>query len=105
MKYAKIENNVVVYIDYETKQDGFIEVPNDVYPGFILQEDGTLVAPPIPPRPYQDLRVEEYPPIGDQLDAILKFFDKLPRTEMPEDLAAILFQWKAVKEKYPKNLK
>lgn len=43
---------------------------------------------------YQNKRAEEYPPIGDQLDALFH------AGVFPADMAAIL---QAVKDKYPKG--
>ena len=52
-------------------------------------------------------RREEYPPIGDQLDALLKYFEhKRSNGEdlMPDpDLDNVIDQWRAVKTKYPKT--
>jgi hypothetical protein len=60
------------------------------------QSDATIypvgwIAPP--PVTYQTLRAAEYPPIGDQLDALWKGGDAA---------AAMLAQVQAVKAKYPK---
>lgn len=67
---------------------------------------------------YAEDRAAEYPPVGDQLDAILKhmnymqmtmgrtdltFEDKVSRCcNMVTDLDSIISQWLAVKAKYPK---
>ena len=48
---------------------------------------------PIPPT-YQENRVKEYPPIGDQLDALYH------AGVFPDAMAATI---KAVKDKYPKG--
>ena len=50
---------------------------------------------------YKYKREAEYPPIGDQLDAILKFIDN-SRAAKPEETKSIIAKWKAIKEKYPK---
>lgn len=49
-------------------------------------------------------RVNEYPDIGDQLDAILKGFNqlRLNGTDLPADLDSVVSKWLAVKKKYPK---
>jgi hypothetical protein len=49
----------------------------------------------IDPNAYKQLRAREYPPIGDQLDALYK------AGVFPAELAA---QIKAVKDKYPKGV-
>lgn len=61
--------------------------------------------PPAPPvETYVEKRAAEYPAIGDQLDAILKGFNqlRLAGTNLPDDLDAVLADWLAVKNKYPK---
>ena len=58
-------------------------------------EEGNKPKPadkPIPPT-YQENRVAEYPPIGDQLDALYH------AGAFPDEMAATI---KAVKDKYPK---
>ena len=47
---------------------------------------------------YEALRRSEYPPIGDQLDAIWKWLEPPEGTEAHE----IRERWLAVKDKYPK---
>lgn len=47
---------------------------------------------------YEALRRAEYPPIGDQLDAIWKWLEPPEGTEAHE----IRERWLAVKDKYPK---
>lgn len=58
----------------------------------------------IGPDSYKRLRAAEYPPIGDQLDAILKGFNqlRLQGTDLPADLDGIVNDWLAVKKKHPK---
>lgn len=49
-------------------------------------------------------RAAEYPPIGDQLDALLKGFAQLSAqgATLPPDLAAVIDAWQAVKAAHPK---
>ena len=49
-------------------------------------------------------RAAEYPAIGDQLDALLKGFAQLSTqgATLPEDLAAVIDAWQAVKAAHPK---
>jgi hypothetical protein len=58
---------------------------------------------PMPPS-YDDLRREEYHPIGDQLDAILKQFekDRADGKVLLPALSAELDHWRSIKVKYPK---
>lgn len=57
-----------------------------------------------PYRLYRLARAEAYPPIGDQLDTILKTFNSilLGGTDLPQDMADLLTQWRGVKDAYPK---
>jgi hypothetical protein len=50
-------------------------------------------------------RKQAYPPIGDQLDAILKQFAmmRLNGQDMNRDLDKIIGQWLQVKKNYPKE--
>ena len=48
----------------------------------------------VDPEQYKQQRVQEYPPIGDQLDALFK------AGVFPADMAAAI---QAVKDKYPKG--
>lgn len=49
---------------------------------------------------YKDARRGEYPPIGDQLDAIMKW--AATQDNLPDSLKEIAAQCMAVKAKYPK---
>ena len=72
--------------------------PNNNHYEPTIKDGETLTiedALPLPPPPtYADLRAKEYPPIGDQLDAIWKGGDAQ---------ADMLQQVMAVKTKYPKG--
>ena len=60
-----------------------------------LEEGNTAEAADVPPDPtYQENRVKEYPPIGDQLDALYH------AGVFPTAMTASI---KAVKDKYPKE--
>jgi hypothetical protein len=50
-------------------------------------------------------RQEDYPPVGDQLDEILKYFKELKAggTTLPAGLDNILTAWEAAKTKSPKD--
>lgn len=65
----------------------------------------TGFAPEEPSKSYSELRVAEYPPIGDQLDAILKGFVVMRDSGVllhPETNALIDY-WQSVKQKFPKS--
>lgn len=51
-------------------------------------------------RDYADARRQEYPALGDQLDALVKYFSALP--SVPPELQDWVAQCQAVKTKYPK---
>jgi len=54
---------------------------------------------------YQRLRAPEYPPIGDQLDAILKHLNyrRTQGDDLVQGLDDIIGDWLSVKSKYPKD--
>jgi hypothetical protein len=49
---------------------------------------------------YRRLRVKDYPPIGDQLDALMKWLDT---QEVTSELQGVIDWCKEVKAKYPKG--
>lgn len=53
---------------------------------------------------YREQRRQEYPAMGDQLDALLKQFESLRAKgeNLDSDLDVMLDQWRTVKNKYPK---
>jgi hypothetical protein len=54
---------------------------------------------------YQRDRKPEYPPVGDQLDAILKHLNyrRTQGEDLVQDLDDIVGAWLNVKSRYPKN--
>ena len=54
---------------------------------------------------YQRLRAPEYPPIGDQLDALLKHLNyrRTQGDELVQELDDIIGDWLTVKARFPKN--
>lgn len=66
-------------------------------------QDGCLVQLPDLPdqRPYTARRREDYPPIGDQLDAIWKAFGQMAPGDVPEPAREMLAKVQAVKAKHP----
>jgi len=53
-------------------------------------------------RSYEEKRAEEYPPIGDQLDAIMKWSFTETEITVTEELKSIAAKCMSVKSKYPK---
>lgn len=55
------------------------------------------------PLAYQKLRVKEYPPLGDQLDAIMKALSAISKeTTLPGETLRWIAKCKEIKQKYPK---
>lgn len=51
---------------------------------------------------YRKLRQQEYPPIGDQLDAIMKWLATETELTVPAELKSVAMKCMSVKAKYPK---
>lgn len=52
-------------------------------------------------RDYREARQESYPPVGDQLDALFKYFAANPE-DVPAELQAWVDACMAVKNRFPK---
>jgi len=52
---------------------------------------------------YKALRQAEYPPIGDQLDAVMKWMATETELSVPAELKSIAMACMGVKTKYPKS--
>ena len=88
MPYFKNANNELFWLD--KNDDPIVWLPNCI----LITDEEAEALRPIPPVPtYSELRAVEYPPIGDQLDALWKGGDAAA-----EMLAKVV----AVKTKYPK---
>lgn len=57
----------------------------------------------VDPNFYVENRVNEYPTIGDQMDAIMKWLASSGDTNIPQNLKDIANNCMAVKLKYPKK--
>lgn len=91
--------------------DGFkiagkvIEDENGRGVGWVPDKDGNY-APPADKMPdYRELRRLEYPPIGDQLDAIMKWVATENELTVPPELKSIAMKCMSVKAKFPKPKK
>ena len=88
-KYTSAENSVIVSADGRSS----ISILDPEVAEW-LDDGNTPEAADVPPDPtYQENRVKEYPPIGDQLDALYH------AGVFPANMAARI---KETKDKYPK---
>lgn len=56
-----------------------------------------------PEKTYQQKRMEEYPGMGDQLDAIMKWAFTEKEIGLPDELKSLAGKCMAIKGKYPKD--
>ena len=99
-EYAKVETSVAAMptqdaaIDYQT---------HDLSTDADLK--AKLDAAAITNNTARTHRQEDYPPVGDQLDEILKYFKELKAggTTLPTGLDSILTTWEAAKTNNPKD--
>ena len=78
-------------------------LPTEDEDGEPIVYDILAADPPIKPT-YEELRRAEYPPVGDQLDAIWKQLnqDRLDGKDLIQEAEDLLGAVLAVKDKYPK---
>lgn len=100
MAFVKIENGRVIEKQLDARE-GFIEAGDDVVCG-MLYDGREFTLPPVPAETYDVLRAREYPPIGDQLDAIMKWIATENEFAVPAELKSIAMKCMSVKAKYPK---
>lgn len=107
MKHALIKNNLVVDVVEETfpvhESLQWAECPDSTKQGHTYF-NGTFSVPQ-DLTSYLDKRRAEYPPIGEQLDTILKEFKKIKDLnlfELTDEMQALVAQHQAIKDKYPK---
>ena len=96
MKNYKLTDNTQII---RISDSAFIpaDPANSDYAAYLewVEEGNTPEAADVPPDPtYQENRVKEYPPIGDQLDALYH------AGVFPASMTASI---KAIKDKYPKE--
>ena len=70
---------------------------------FTEEQYEEYIASKQPEKTYAEKRKEEYPEIGNQLDAIMKWAFSETEIGLPEELKSIAAQCMAVKSKYPKE--
>lgn len=58
---------------------------------------------PLPEKTYQEKRLEKYPPIGDQLDAIMKWLATETEFQVPHELKSLAMKCMSVKAQVPKE--
>lgn len=101
VKLRKKEKSPRFHADIMAQIEG---VPNDAEVGFVKTENGFEVPKPIE-VPYTAKRAAEYPPMGDQLDAVMKWLATENEISIPEELKSIAMKCMSVKAKYPKPTK
>ncbi len=77
-----------------------VEIDQSAYDAEIARLEAEQVA-----TEYKRLRAPEYPPIGDQLDAILKHLNyrRTQGDDLVQEMDDIIGDWLAVKARFPKN--
>ena len=108
MRYAKLDSDgyVLSITGGHQPDDTWVEYPDGAPPlGFhrVRLVDGEYVVTGetiAPPPQYDKSRADEYPPVGDQLDAIWKALAPLIESGEAESM---LRRIQAVKNKYPKQ--
>jgi hypothetical protein len=102
MKHAKLINGVVDAITLTGPQDGYIEVFDDVYAGFVENADGSFSPPAVAPTPYapSDLTPRRFEwllaftGLGDVWDALaaeLKSTDRAMFAQLKAQRSALSF--------------
>ena len=114
MKYAIVKDSLVTNIvewdgEGEYSPDGELVVATEdtkiggSWDGNVF----TFVVPEPEPdtRTYAEKRKPEYPPIGDQLDALLKHLNyrRTQGDELVQELDDIISSWLSVKSRFPKD--
>ena len=108
LELSKIKN-----IKYANLNRTYVIVNNNVRVNYPLNHKliqkwlglgNKIEQPEIKEESYIEKRLKEYPEIGEQLDAMLKYFSsrRLQGENLPEDLDSVVGKWLAVKKKYPK---
>jgi hypothetical protein len=92
--YKYLSDEVVAKIDDDGKSRLSCSVDNEEFKKWLADGNTATAADAIPDPTYQENRVKEYPPIGDQLDEIYH-----------NGIDAWKAKIKAVKDKYPKGNK
>jgi len=106
MPYIKIEKGVVVEKILDSRK-GYVEVDNTVICGMVTKDKGLTFDSPEPvvnPDQYKLNRAEQYPSVGDQLDAFWKEvnYRRLQGESFTQDADNMLGKILAVKSGNPK---
>lgn len=107
-KFVEINDEFeVVYqeIGKSPSREGLIESPSFVLPGFIFNSGKWQAPVPVDHRTYVEKRLKDYPPVGDQLDAIMKWLATETEFTVPDELKSIAMKCMSVKAKHPKPQK
>lgn len=105
-KYGLIIDGVLMQAQYEP-QEGFVKIPDDAVCGQ-MKKGKKFIDAPKREKEYWELRQENYPDLGDQLDALWKELNYRQikgdaiKTDEARDMLGKILQ---VKEDYPKPKK
>lgn len=92
---VKVDHRDTVVTDEETGRTITIQEIG------VLPED--IEFEPVPEKTWQQKRQDAYPPIGDQLDAIMKWLATETEFQVPAELKSIAMQCMSVKAHIPKE--
>lgn len=98
------ESGQVIYQEFGKKpsREGLVEAPDSVLPGYVRDGESWIAPVIVDTGTYAEKRRAEYPPIGDQLDALMKWLATETEFTVPAELKSIAMKCMSVKGKYPK---
>lgn len=102
--YKKDAGKTLLYgeeADIESRHPSAVKIPDRPGEDFVWVNDSWVSDP----EAYRRKRAAEYPPVGDQLDAIwkqLSYMQMNLETNLVVEADDIMGKWLAVKRKYPK---
>jgi hypothetical protein len=108
MKALIYENKVVQVeeIEFPVHDDLYwVECDEDTTIGDYYEDDGFSTPDIEDNRDYKQKRALEYKPIGDQLDAIMKWLATETEFTVPDELKSLAMHAMSIKAKYPKPTK
>lgn len=100
MKIVETENQNEFYVEKDGKNLGLFvtKAGKSDIPAMVERMEN----PPAKTISYIEARRAEYPPVGDQLDAIMKWLATEKEITIPAELKSIAMSCMSVKSKHPK---